>query len=69
MESGDELPAASERESLSFARDVGFVGAAQLGASLLQFVRLPILTKELGVDLFGTWSLILVTVSLLTPLA
>jgi O-antigen/teichoic acid export membrane protein len=68
-ESGHQQRAPSNGEFVSFARDAGLVGAALVGTSLLGFVRLPILTKGLGADSFGTWATILAAVSLLTPLA
>jgi O-antigen/teichoic acid export membrane protein len=36
---------------------------------LLGLVRLPVLTKGLGTSLYGTWSLVDVTISLVTPFA
>lgn len=35
----------------------------------MRFIQLPILTKLLGTSHYGTWSLIFVTVSVLTQLA
>ena len=52
-----------------YAKDIGVVAVAQVAVALLQFIRLPILTKCLGASLYGTWSLIWVTVVLATPLA
>ena len=68
-ESGDQQRAPGNGEFVSFARDAGVVGAALVVTSLLGFVRLPVLTKGLGADSFGTWATILAAVSLLTPLA
>ena len=59
----------TSEEYIGYAKDVGFVAGAQVVVSLLQFARLPILTKWLGASLYGTWSLIWVTVVLITPLA
>ena len=59
----------TSKEYIGYAKDIGFVAGAQLAVSLLQFLRLPILTKWLGASLYGTWSLIWVTVILITPLA
>lgn len=53
----------------AYAKDVGYVIGAQLLVALLNFFRLPILTKWLGTSLYGTWSLIWVTVTLLTSVA
>jgi O-antigen/teichoic acid export membrane protein len=52
-----------------YAKDIGLVVGAQIVVALLQFARLPILTKWLGATPFGTWSLIWTTVVLITPLA
>jgi len=56
------VPVSTIEEYKGYARDIGFVAAAQIAVSLLLFVRLPILTKWLGVSLYGTWSLIWVTI-------
>ena len=50
-----------------FARDIIWVTISQVGTSLLGFISFPIITKNLGADLYGTWSLLLVTVSLVSP--
>ena len=52
-----------------FTKDVGLAGVAQLVTSLKGLILLPILTKTLGAESYGIWALILVTVSLLMPLA
>ncbi|MHB8104777.1 MAG: flippase [Dehalococcoidales bacterium] len=52
-----------------FGRQVGYVIAANVAALLIGFVQVPILTKGLGAGLYGTWSLINVTVSLIVPFA
>ena len=52
-----------------FTKDVGLAGVAQLVTSLKGLILLPILTKTLGAEMYGTWALILATVSLLMPLA
>jgi O-antigen/teichoic acid export membrane protein len=51
-----------------FAQRVGLVGIVKLLVSLRGLILLPILTKTLGTDLYGVWTLILVTTSLLMPL-
>ena len=51
-----------------FAQRVGLVGVANLVISLRGLILLPILTKTLGTELFGVWTQILVTISLLLPL-
>jgi len=53
----------------TFGRQVGYIIAANIAALLLGFIRIPILTKGLGAGLYGTWSLINVTVSLIVPFA
>ena len=53
----------------TFGRQVGYVIAANVAIFLLGLLRIPILTKGLGAHLYGTWSLISVTVSLIVPFA
>jgi len=53
---------------MRYARDIGFIALAQVIVSLLNFMQLPILTKWLGASLYGTWSLMWITVVLLAPL-
>lgn len=52
-----------------FGRQVSYIIAANIAVLLLGFVQLPILTKNLGASLYGIWSLIGVTVSLVAPFA
>jgi O-antigen/teichoic acid export membrane protein len=54
---------------LKFARDVGFIGTAQVLTSLGTFFLLPIITKTLGTYDYGLWAQINITVSLISPLA
>lgn len=56
-------------EYRAFGSQVGYVIAAHLAGRFLSLVRIPILTKALGATLYGTWSLISVTVSLVVPFA
>jgi len=51
-----------------FAQRVGLTGIINIIVSLRGLILLPILTKTLGTDLYGVWTLILVTISLLMPL-
>jgi len=51
-----------------YAKNVGLVTIANVISTLKGFILLPILTKALGAELYGTWALILVTISLLAPL-
>ena len=52
-----------------FAQRVGLVGITNLIFSLRGLILIPILTKTLGADAYGIWSVIMVTISLLSPLA
>lgn len=52
-----------------FAQRVGLVGIVNLIVSLRGLILIPILTKTLGADAYGAWSVIIVTISLLSPLA
>lgn len=51
-----------------FIKDVGFVGITQIVSALKGLILLPILTKTLGAEIYGTWAMIIATVSLLMPL-
>ena len=57
------------REYTKYGQQVGYVIGANIALLLLGFIRLPILTKGLGATLYGTWSLINVTVTLIVPFA
>ena len=59
----------SGREYTRFGWQIGLILAANILSLLLGLIRLPILTKGLGADLYGTWSLLDVTISLITPFA
>jgi O-antigen/teichoic acid export membrane protein len=52
-----------------FTQRVGLVGITNLIFSLRGLIIIPILTKTLGADAYGIWSIIMVTISLLSPLA
>ena len=52
-----------------FAQRVGLVGIVNFIVSLRGLILIPILTKTLGADAYGAWSVIMVTISLLSPLA
>jgi O-antigen/teichoic acid export membrane protein len=67
MTATEDLSSAEEYKG--FIKDVGLVYASQIAVVVLQFVRLPILTKMLGASLYGTWALIWETTSLIIPLA
>ena len=51
-----------------YAKNVSLVTIATIISTLKGFILLPILTKALGAELYGTWALILVTISLIAPL-
>ena len=51
-----------------FAR-VGLVGAVRFLVSMKGLILLPILARELGVENYGIWAQILVTITLLLPIA
>lgn len=51
-----------------FAQRVGLMGIVNIIVSLRGLILLPILTKTLGTELYGVWTQILVTISLLMPL-
>ncbi len=51
-----------------FAQRVGLVGIVNIIVSLRGLILLPILTKTLGTELYGVWTQILVTISLLLPI-
>jgi len=57
------------REYTKYGRQVGYGIGANIALLLFGFIRLPILTKGLGATLYGTWSLINVTISLIVPFA
>ena len=51
-----------------YAKNIGLVSIANIISTLKGFILLPILTKALGPELYGTWALISVTISLIAPL-
>ncbi len=57
------------QEYATFGRQVGYVIGANITLLLLGFIQIPILTKWLGASLYGTWSLINVTLSFIVPFA
>ena len=52
-----------------FAKDVGIIGLTNLLGALSGLIFLPILTKNLEIQDYGTWVQILVTINLIAPLA
>lgn len=57
------------RKYATFGRQVGYIIGANIAVYLLGFIYIPILTKGLGANLYGIWSLINVTISLIIPFA
>ena len=57
------------QEYATFSKQVGYVISTNIAIFLLGSIQLPILTKGLGAGLYGTWSLINVTISLIVPFA
>jgi O-antigen/teichoic acid export membrane protein len=58
-----------KQEFITFGRQVGYVIGASIVLVIVNFIQLPILTKELGPTLYGVWSLINVAIYLLFPFA
>jgi len=58
-----------KQEYITFTKQVGYVFVAKIFIVLLGFIRLPVLTKGLGGYLYGIFSLINVTISLIVPFA
>lgn len=52
-----------------FTKDVGVIGLTNLVLTLRGLILLPIIAKILGPSGYGTWSLALVTLGLVTPIA
>jgi O-antigen/teichoic acid export membrane protein len=50
-----------------YAKNVGLASIVNIILTLKGFILLPILTKSLGAELYGMYTLILVTISLLVP--
>ena len=57
------------QEYAIFGRQVGYVIIANIAILLLGLIQILVLTKGLGATLYGIWSLIHVTVSLIVPFA
>jgi len=58
-----------QKEYFTFSRHVIYVIVANIIVLLIGIVRIPILTRALGADMYGIWALILATVSLMVPFA
>jgi len=52
-----------------FTKDVGIIGFTELIKALKGIVLLPIITKLLGAENYGIWAQLIVTLSLITPIA
>lgn len=59
----------AENQYARFGRQVGYVIGADIVLMVLSLIQLPLLTKSLGSSLYGIWSLISVTISLIVPFA
>lgn len=57
------------QEYVTFGRQVGYVIGSHIAILLLGLIQIPILTKGLGAEFYGTWSLLRVTISLIVPFA
>jgi O-antigen/teichoic acid export membrane protein len=57
------------KEYSRFTRQVGYVLIGNVILVLLGFLQLPILTKGLGANLYGTWALINATIAFIAPFA
>jgi len=52
-----------------FTKDVGIIGVTELVIALKGLIILPIITKLLGAENYGIWAQLIVTLSLITPIA
>jgi len=52
-----------------FIKDVGLVGLTRLITALKGLIILPIITKLLGAENYGIWAQLIITLSLITPIA
>jgi len=52
-----------------FGKQIGYVLIATICTNLFAFIQLALLTKWLGATLYGIWSIINVTIALITPFA
>lgn len=57
------------KDYAKFGRQVGYVVGSNIILSVLGLIQISVLTKELGASLYGTWSLVNVTVSFIVPFA
>jgi O-antigen/teichoic acid export membrane protein len=61
-----------DRDTISFnkfAKEVSIIGSTEIiCGTVLLFVSLPLITKNIDLNKYGIWTQILVTVSLLTPI-
>lgn len=58
----------TQKKSFKFTKDVFWVGLSQVVIYVFGFFALPALTKTFGVELYGLWAQIGVTVGLLNPI-
>jgi O-antigen/teichoic acid export membrane protein len=55
------------KEYSVFGKQIGYTIATSILAMIISFVQVPIITKNLGTSLYGTWSLISVAVAFIVP--
>jgi O-antigen/teichoic acid export membrane protein len=53
----------------NFLGDVGYVGIAEFVNRGCMFLLIPIITKFLGAEAYGTWALVIVIITLLLPVS
>jgi O-antigen/teichoic acid export membrane protein len=68
MADNTKLPDSGSSEPIKFARNVIWVGLAQLFVSLLGIITLPALTKSYTTEIYGIWSQASATSGLIAPL-
>jgi O-antigen/teichoic acid export membrane protein len=52
-----------------FTKDIGIIGLTELMIALKGLIVLPIVTKLLGPENYGIWAQLIITLSLITPIA
>lgn len=61
-------PSQVSSEPKKFARDILWVAMSQIFVSLLGIITLPVFTKTYTTEMYGIWTQVSVTVSLISPL-
>lgn len=57
------------KEYSKFGRQIGYIIGAGIISSLIGLITLPVLTKGLGAELYGTYSVVETTILLISPIA